>query len=76
MAMKDTKKIANSLDKHSEMDSATLTKRLLDQTNEAYYDFMELRRLQKEEQEEKQLPKNYEEAIVKGVELAISKKLN
>ena len=76
MAMKDTKKIQYSLDKHSEMDSFTLTSRLFDETEQAYYDFMEMKRLRREEQEEKQLPKNYEEAIVKGVEIAITKHLN
>lgn len=76
MAMKDTKKIQYSLDKHSEMDSFTLTSRLFDQTDEAYNDFMELKRLEREEQEEKQLPRHYEEAIVKGVEIAITNSLS
>lgn len=37
---------------------------------------MELKRLEREEQEEKQLPRHYEEAIVKGVEIAITNSLS
>lgn len=76
MAMRDTKNLQNALDKHSEMDSFTLTTRLFDQSETAYYDFMEMKRLQREEQEEKQVPKNYEDAIARGVEMAITKQFN
>ncbi len=76
MAMRDTLNLQNALDKHSEMDSFTLTTRLFDQSDAAYNDFMEMKRLQREEQAEQQLPKGYEDAIVKGVEMAITKQFN